>query len=87
MPFHVVVIQHGGVQAFFSRVSAEDYEVEAPGADSNPAQIYKEGGMALAYKLHQLLKLIILGSREGGSRLQGCLHHPSIQTKGNQRDL
>lgn len=31
---------------------------KAPGADSIPAEIYKEGGMALVEKLHHLLELI-----------------------------
>ena len=31
---------------------------KAPGADSIPAEVYKEGGTALAEKLHQLFQLI-----------------------------
>ncbi|KAL8595937.1 hypothetical protein ACOMHN_018249 [Nucella lapillus] len=49
----------------------------APGSDSIPAEVYKEGGVALAEKLHQLFQLIHAGAddlglgEDEGSQLSG----------------
>ena len=58
---------------------------KAPGADANPAEVYKAGGLPMAEKL----RVVLMHVEEGGypTRLQGYFHNPSIQTERKSSSL
>ena len=52
---------------------------KAPGADAIPAEVYKAGGLQMAEKL----TVVSMDVEDGGypTRIQGCIHNPSVQRK------